>query len=168
MLEVLLGLRRDIPNSSLSLEFDNELPGCAHPATIVQSAAVEEGMLRKPQPGLHRAFQFPGRPERNLFARLDLDGLSGRRVPSHPCCTLPHLEDAEAGQTDFVAPLQMTGGQRHQIAKHGLRLLLRDLVAVGQRGGEVLECDSRLDGRFGWGCFLLSRHQPDRPSPRPE
>ena len=65
-------------------------------------------------------------------------------------------EDAEAGQADFVAPLQMAGGERHQIAEHGLGLLLRDLVAVGQRGGEVLECDGRLDGRFGWGRLLCS------------
>ena len=39
MLEVLLGLRRDIPNSSFPLEFDDELPGCVHPVTIGQSAA---------------------------------------------------------------------------------------------------------------------------------
>ena len=55
--------------------------------------------------GLHRLFQFPGRPERDLLAGLDLDGLAGRRVPSHPGGPLPHLEDAETGQTDFVAPL---------------------------------------------------------------
>jgi hypothetical protein len=56
-------------------------------------------------PGLHRFLQFLGDPEGNLLARLDLDSLTGRRVPTHPGCTLPHLEDAEAGQTDFVAPL---------------------------------------------------------------
>jgi hypothetical protein len=88
---------------------------------------------------LHRLFQFLGRSERDLLAGLDLDGLAGRRVPSHPGRPLPHLEDTETGQTDFVAPLQMAGGDRHQIAQHGLGLLLCDLMAVGQRGGEVLE-----------------------------
>ena len=52
MLEVLLGLRRDISHSSFPLEFNDELSGCAHPVTIGQSAAVEEGMPSKPQ--LHR------------------------------------------------------------------------------------------------------------------
>ena len=50
MLEVLLGLRGDISHTSFPLEFDDKLPGCAHPVTIEQSAAVEEGMLCKPQP----------------------------------------------------------------------------------------------------------------------
>lgn len=44
MFEVLLGLRRDISHPSFPLEFDDELPGCAHPVTIGQSAAVEEGI----------------------------------------------------------------------------------------------------------------------------
>ena len=106
---------------------------------------------------LHRLFQFLGRPECDLLAGLDLDGLAGRRVPSHPCRPLPHLEDAETGQTDFVAPLQMAGGQRHQIAQHGLSLLLRDVMAVGQRGGEVLECDGRLDGSLWlWAAFFAA------------
>ena len=32
---------------------------------------------------LHRFLEFLGRPERDLLARLDLDGFAGRRVPSH-------------------------------------------------------------------------------------
>ena len=109
---------------------------------------------------LHRLFQFPGGPERDLLAGLDLDGLAGRRIPSHPGRPLPHLEDAETGQTDFVALLQMAGGQRHQIAEHGLSLLLRDLMAVGQRGGEVLECDGRLDGRLRLGQLSSPAWRP--------
>ena len=105
---------------------------------------------------LNGLFQFLGRPERNLLAGLDLDGLASRRVPSHPGGPLPHLEDAETGQTDFGALLQMAGGQRHQIAEHGLSLFLRDLMAVCQRGGEVLECDRRLCGSFRWGGFLCA------------
>ena len=103
---------------------------------------------------LHRLFQFPGGPEGDLLAGLDLDGLAGRRVPSHPCRPLPHLKDAETGQTDFVALLQMAGGQRHHVAEHCLGLLLRDVMAVGQRGGEVLEGNGRLRGRLRWGGFL--------------
>jgi hypothetical protein len=34
MLEVLLGLRRDIPFAPLPLEFGDELSGCAHPEII--------------------------------------------------------------------------------------------------------------------------------------
>jgi len=44
----------------------------------------------------------------------------GRRVPSHPGGALPHLEDADAAQADFVALLEVPGRQRHQIAEHGL------------------------------------------------
>ena len=113
MLEVLLGLRRDISHSSFPLEFDDELPGCAHPVTIEQSAAVEEGILDKPQ--LHRLLQFLGRLERDLLAGLDLDGGASRGVPSHPGRPLPHLEYAATGQADFVALLQMAGRQRHQV-----------------------------------------------------
>jgi hypothetical protein len=103
---------------------------------------------------LYGFFQFLGRPKGNLLARLDLDCLASRRVSSHPCCTLPHLEDAETGQTNFVTLLQMARGQRHQIAQHGLSLLLRDLMAVGQFGGEVLQCDRRLCGSLRWGGLL--------------
>jgi hypothetical protein len=48
----------------------------------------------------------------------------------------------------------MAGGERHQIAQHGLSLLLCDLMAVGQFGGEVLEGDGRLRRSFRWGCLL--------------
>ena len=53
-------------------------------------------------------------------------------------------QDAEPGQADFVAPLEVTGGERHQVAQHGLRLFLCDVTAVCQCGGEVLEGDSTL------------------------
>jgi hypothetical protein len=72
------------------------------------------------------------------------------RVPSHPSGTLPNLEDAEAGQADFIAPLQMAGCQRYQVAKHGLGLPLRQVMAVRQGGGQMLECDGGL-------CRILRR-----------
>ena len=48
-------------------------------------------MIDDPWKGL---LQFLGRPERDLLAGLDLDGLSGRGIPAHPRGALPHLEDA--------------------------------------------------------------------------
>ena len=142
---------------TVAKEMDAMAVGQRRPSIVLDPSAQRVFAVRLRLNGL---FQFPGGPERDLLARLDLDGLAGRRIPSHPGRPLPHLEDAETGQTDFVAPLQMAGGQRHQIAQHGLSLLLCDLVAVGQRGGEVLECDGRLDGRFGWGGFLRRLGEP--------
>src|ERR1700733_3918527 len=107
--------------------------------------------------GLHRLFQFLGRPERDLLAGLDLDGFAGRRVPTHPGGTLPDLEDAQAVQANFVTFLQVLRGERHQIAQHGLSLLLREVMAIGQLGGEVLQRDCGLRRSFRWGGLLGSR-----------
>jgi len=74
---------------------------------------------------LHRFLQFLGNSEGDLLTRLDLDRLTSCRVSSHPGRPLPHLEDAEAGQADFVPFLEVPGCQRHQIAQHGLGLPLR-------------------------------------------
>ena len=41
------------------------------------------------------------------LARPDLDGRARSRIPPDPCSTLPHLEDAETGQADFVTLLQI-------------------------------------------------------------
>jgi hypothetical protein len=43
---------------------------------------------------LHRLLQFLGWAEGNLLARLDLNRLTGRRVPTHPSGSCPDLEDA--------------------------------------------------------------------------
>ena len=79
-------------------------------------------------------------------ARLDLDRLASRWVAAHPGGTLPNLEDTETGQPNFVALLEVPGGQRHQIAQDGLGLLLRQVVTVRQGGGQMLERDSDLTG----------------------
>ena len=65
-------------------------------------------------------------------------------VPSHPGGPLPHLKDAEAVQTDFVPFLEVPGRQRHQVPQHGFRLLLRQVMAVRQGGGQMLERDGGL------------------------
>src|ERR1019366_2978711 len=65
---------------------------------------------------LNRLFQFLGGSEGDLLAGLDLDGLASPRISAHPGGTVLNLEDAETGQTDFVAVLEMAGGQRHQVA----------------------------------------------------
>jgi hypothetical protein len=102
---------------------------------------------------LHRLLQFLGWPEGDLLAGFDLDRFAGSRVPTHPRRSLAHLEDAETCQADFVTLLEVLRGQRHQVAQHGLSLFLREVVAIGQLGGEMLERDSRLRRGFRWGCL---------------
>ena len=103
MLEVLLGLRRDITNSSFPLEFDDEMPGCVHPVTIGQSAAVEEGILDK------RAIPLLSVPAAGmrLLAGPDLKAAPGRIRP-----ILLH-DSAPGGCRDrsggFCRPLQVAG-----------------------------------------------------------
>jgi hypothetical protein len=98
-----------------------------------------------PKPNwLNRLFQFLGWPEGDLLAGLDLDGLAGPRISAHPGGTILNLEHAESSQADFVAVLEMAGGQRHQVAQHGFGLLLRQVVALSQFGGHLLERDSGL------------------------
>jgi hypothetical protein len=71
-------------------------------------------------------------------------------VPSWPPAS--DLEDAEPGQADFGPFLEVPGRQRHQIAQYGLRLLLRQVMVVRQRGGQMLEREGGLS--LGWGCFF--------------
>jgi hypothetical protein len=49
----------------------------------------------------------------------------------------------------------MPGGQRHQIAQHRLSLFLRQVVIIGQFGGQMLERDGHLRRGFRWGGGLL-------------
>ena len=74
---------------------------------------------------LHGLFQFVGRSKRDLLARLDLDCFACRGIASHPGRPFADLEDAKAGQADFVALLQMARSEGHQIAKYRFSLLFR-------------------------------------------
>ena len=56
--------------------------------------------------GLHRLLQFLGRPEGNLLACLDLDGLARRRVATHSGRPLAHLEDPDPVKR-ILSPLPM-------------------------------------------------------------
>src|SRR6202162_2979907 len=94
MLEVLLGLQRDIPPSPCPLEFGDELSSYTHLPMIGEFAASN-------RPNLDSFLQFLGNPEGDLLARLDLDGLARRWIASHPGGTFSHLEDAETVQADF-------------------------------------------------------------------
>ena len=50
----------------------------------------------------------------------------------------------------------MTGGERHHLAQYGLSLLLCDVMAVRQCGGEVLEGDSGLNCPFAGAADFLA------------
>ena len=78
------------------------------PKTPVQWAFVKAREDRS----LDRFLELLGRAERNLLARLDLDGFAGRRVAAHARGALAHLQHAEAHQPDLV--LEDLGGVRAQ------------------------------------------------------
>ena len=57
---------------------------------------------------------------------------------------------------NLVALSQMAGSEHHHLAQHGLSLLLCDVMAVGQCGGEVLEGDSSLHSNLRWAADFLA------------
>ena len=57
--------------------------------------------------------------------QMQQPGAARSLIPSHPRSMLAHLEDAETGQADVVAFLQLAGGQRHQIARRASASLCR-------------------------------------------
>jgi hypothetical protein len=88
-------------------------------------AVSDDGNDDQPRVELHGLFQFVGRSKRDLLARLDLDCFACRGIASHPGRPFADLEDAKAGQADFVALLQMARSEGHQIAKYRFSLLFR-------------------------------------------
>jgi len=70
------------------------------------------------------------------LARPDLDGRARSRIPTDPCSTIPHLEDAETGQADFVTLLQIAAVSVTK-PQHGLSLLRRHGMPW-QRAGKCL------------------------------
>ena len=105
---------------------------------------------------LHCFLQFLGRPECDLLAGLDLDGLAGRWVPSDPCRPLPHLKGYRDRSDGFCHPFSDGGWsalpnrpallQPASSRCHGCRPTRR----------KVLECDGRLDGSLRWGGLRRS------------
>ena len=88
-------------------------------------AVSDDGNDDQPRVELHGLFEFLRWPEGNLLAGFDLNSLAGRRVPTHPGRPFPDLKDAEAGQADFGAFLQMARSEGHQITQDRFSLLFR-------------------------------------------
>src|ERR1700758_128565 len=84
-----------------------------HPRTLQRPIRESSSRIGLRLSGLDALLQFLGGTEGDLFARLDFDGLSGRRVPSHACCPFLNLQDTETSQPDLIALLQMPGCNRH-------------------------------------------------------
>ena len=80
-----------------------------HPSSLTASRADNATRC-----GLYRLLQLLGRPERDLLAGFDLDDLASRRISAHSSRAVLDLEDAKAGQANFVTVLEMPGGKRHQ------------------------------------------------------
>src|SRR5436190_9922036 len=78
--------------------------------------------------GSDRLFQFLGRTEGDLLARLDLNRLARCRVAPHARSAFAHYEDAKPADANAVALLEMLGQQTDQIAENGLGLLLRHFM----------------------------------------
>src|SRR5258707_969587 len=93
---------------------------------------------------LARFLELLGGPERDFFARLDLDRLAGGRVAPHAGGALANLKDAEAADANAVALLQVLGHEADEVAENRFRLLLRHFMAAGQGGGEMLQGDGCL------------------------
>jgi hypothetical protein len=121
---------------------------------------------------LHRFLGFLGRPERDLLAGLDLGRLASRRVPSRPSGTLSAPGECRARSVGPIALLEVPGRERHQVAQHGLGLLLWQVMAVRQGGGQMLERDGHLrrgfrrgGGLLGCGGGFLGWRDDDLPDP---
>src|SRR5260370_16285916 len=97
-------------------------------------------------------FEVLRRAERDFPARVDLGRLAGRGVAGHARGPVARREDAEPPDPDARPLLEILHKEPDKIAEHRLRLLLRDLVALGEGSREMLE------GHRRWGARLLRRH----------
>src|SRR6185312_314960 len=95
----------------------------------VRGGALHSGKLERSD----RHLEFFGGAEGDLFARLDLDRLAGRGVAAHAGGAPAHLQDAEPGNLDPLALLEVLGDQTDEVFEHLLTLLLGHLVLLGQR-----------------------------------
>ncbi len=76
-------------------------------------------------------------------------GFAGGGVAAHAGGALADLEDAEPHDTDALALLQVFCDLADHVGQDRLGGLLRQVMFLGQRCCQMLECDG------GWGrCFL--------------
>jgi|SRR5215510_1010245 len=85
-----------------------------------------------------RHLEFLGGAEGYLFAGLDLDWLTGRRIASDAGSAIAHHQDSEPGDLHALALLQVLGDQADQIFQHLPTLLLCEVMLLRQRIGEML------------------------------
>src|ERR1051325_6393008 len=100
--------------------------------------------------------------EGDLLARLDLDRFAGRRVAAHARRALPHLEDAEARDADFVALFQVLTEIGDEVLEHLVARLLGDGVLLRHGGGDVLEGDGLGIGHWDRSLLSFLREPPRR------
>jgi hypothetical protein len=94
-------------------------------ASKMQAAAGVPALAPSVMPPLHRLLELLGRPERHLFARLDLDGFPGSRMTARPRGALPDLESAKPAHPDPRAALQMRRHCCHKVHQKPVDLLFR-------------------------------------------
>jgi hypothetical protein len=101
----------------------------AAPAVITAKAIVRSNSGRLMS---DRELQIFGCPESDLPARLNLDGLSRRRIAPHAGCALPYLQDTKTGDPDPFAFLEMLRDQTHQVAEKGFPVAFCQLMIRSQ------------------------------------
>ena len=117
-----------------------------------------------------RHLEVLGSAEGDLFAGLDFDRLTGRRIAAHAGSTIPHLQNSESDDLHPLGPLLVFGDQAYEVFHQLKPLLLGELMLLRQLIGQMLGGD-RLWGRLGchyWishGRFcslfpLCAMHQP--------
>src|SRR5262245_28149360 len=111
-------------------------------------------MIHYPR-GSDRHLEFFGDAEGDLFAGLDLDRLTRRRITTHTGSTIPHLQTPESDDLHSVAFLQVLSDQTGKIPKNLLALLFGELMLFRQSMGQLLCADRLSDCRLGYrgiGC----------------
>jgi hypothetical protein len=92
-----------------------------------------------------RHLEFFGDAEGDLFAGLDLDRFTRRRITAHAGSTIPHLQTPESGDLYSLAFLQVLSDQTGKILKNLLALLFGELMLFRQSMGQLL-CADRFSG----------------------
>src|SRR5436305_11611267 len=97
-----------------------------------KSPATRAGLAVEMAGSLDCFLHFLGGPEGKLLRGLDLDLLAGRRIAAHAGGALAHLEDAETGDANFAALLEVLHGEVDEGAEQLVDALLRHLIFFGQ------------------------------------